>query len=105
MADITDPQAIRYCNEIVRPMCEMFRAVYYRDKSALNVWFGGGVNALFPNDASPVQDGREIEGVSRLTGADVNNVMTQLVAFVTAMEQSGVLDVISKPCVRVLEVS
>ena len=102
MADINDPQAIKFCNETIRPMCELFRATYYKDKAALNVWWGGGVSELFPNDLSPVLDGREGEGVSRLTGADVNSVVTQLAAFATALEQSGVLDVISKPCVRTL---
>lgn len=101
MADINNPEALKYVREIIRPLCERYRAEYYRDKSALTTWFGG-VNTLIPNTADPIQDGRENEGVSRLTGADVNSVVTQFAAFVTAMEQSGVLDVISKPCVRQL---
>jgi hypothetical protein len=67
-------------------------------------WFGG-INSLIPNSAEEaVADGRESEGVSRLTGADVNNLVTQLAAFQAQLSAEGVPTVISKPCVRALRV-
>lgn len=100
MPDINDPQAVRFCNEVVRPMCELARAFVARTQSHTTEWFSG-INALFPNDSSPVDDGRETEGVSRLTGADVNSVMGILIAM--AAESNS--EIISKPCVRSLQAS
>lgn len=104
MADITNAQAIRWVNEVARPMAEQFRALKAEVDAALVQWWGGGLSAMFPNDASPVADGRESEGVSRLTGADINSLVTQLAAFQAALNQAGVADVIAKPCVRALSV-
>ena len=103
MADIVDTEVIRYCNEIIRPHAEKMRALKATCDSALVTWYGQ-ISSDCPNDSSPIADGREAEGVSRLTGADVVNLVTQMAAFKTACEVSGVADVISKPCVRSLEV-
>jgi hypothetical protein len=99
MADIVDPIVIRFCNEIIRPVAEELRAIKYRIDSAMVTWYGG-MNTLVPNDSSPVADGREGEGVSRLTGIDVNGLVAQMAALKYQLEQSGVPQVISKPCVR-----
>jgi hypothetical protein len=65
-------------------------------------WYGG-MNALIPNSAQEaLDDGRESEGVSRLTGADINSLIVQLAGIQTALNVGGVSDVISKPCVRPL---
>lgn len=98
---ITDPQAIRFCNEAIRPLCERVRALK-ADVDALGIEWFGGLSSLFPNDSSVVEDGRTAEGVSRLTGADVTNAITQFLAFQTQLNQAGVAGVISKPCVRLL---
>jgi hypothetical protein len=99
-----DPQAISYCNNIIRPLAEQMRGLKARIDSGLVTWFAE-VDALVPNDTSPLADGREAEGVSRLTGADITNFVTQMAAYQTALNVAGVANVISKPCVRSLEVS
>lgn len=102
---ITDPQAIRFSDEVIRPMAERFRALKAEVDSALAT-YNGGVGDIFYNDAAGlVDDGRESEGVSRLTGNDVLLLVTQLQAFQTALNAPGVSAVISKPCVRPLSVS
>lgn len=94
MAQITDPEAIRFCNETVRPLCEEARALAAKVAALTTLWYGG-INSKFPNSANDtVEDGREGEGVSRLTGADVNNVLTQLLGITLNSE------IIQKPCVR-----
>jgi len=97
---ITDPQAIRFCDEQVRPMCERVRALM-AELDEMGITWEGGVGALFPADASLVEDGRENEGVSRLTGMDINQVMTVLQAILGANNEQ----IISKPCVRSLTAS
>lgn len=100
MAAISDKQAIRFVNEQVRPMCERVRALIAEIDSMQVDWFQG-LNALFPNDSSSVDDGREGEGISRLTGADINNVMTILGAIAGEKNEQ----IIGKPCVRALTAS
>jgi hypothetical protein len=102
VSDITDPQAIRWVNEVIRPRAEQFRALRARIDADMTTWYSQ-ISTLVPNDSSPVADGRENEGVSRLLGSDVVNLVTQMAAFQTACNVSGVADVISKPCVRNIE--
>lgn len=69
---ITDPRAIRYCNEVLRPLAERLRDVFEDVARAEQAWTDE-IGALIPNDAAQtVEDGRASEGVSVLTGAEVN---------------------------------
>tara|TARA_R100000005_G_scaffold92443_1_gene66031 strand:- start:1460 stop:1780 length:321 start_codon:yes stop_codon:yes gene_type:complete len=100
MADITDPEAIRFVNDYIRPMCENLRYMCARGKDWKIKW-DGGLSADFPNDTSPVVDGRDAEGISRLTGADiqaVSAVFSTLLADIDAAAEAA----INKPCVRPL---
>jgi len=100
---INDPEAIRFVNEVVRPVCERIRALK-ADIDAMRAAYDGGIgDHFFNHGAEPIEDGREAEGVSRLEGNDV-------LAFVSLVPYSlkdffdapGVAPVISKPCVRFL---
>lgn len=97
---ITNPEAVRFVSEVVRPLSEKTRALKAEIDAATTQWFGG-MNAKFPNDSSVVEDGREAEGVSRLTGADVNGVMGNLIAASSAVNP----EIIAKPTVRALSAS
>lgn len=96
---ITDPNAIRFINEVVRPMAERARAFNLLTDNASTQWFSG-INEMVPNTLEAVDDGREAEGVSRLTGADVNSLM----GIIINMKVASNTDIIQKPCVRTLEV-
>jgi len=99
MPDIVDPQAIKFTNEQIRQLSERSRNLKAEITAASTQWFGG-INSLFPNTADPVQDGREDEGVSRLTGADVNSVMSVLIGAAGQIND----EIIAKPCVNPLRV-
>lgn len=101
MADITSAEAVRFSDEQIRPLAEKFRNLKAEVDAAIVVWFNG-VNALFPNDISVLIDGRAVQGDTVLTGADVNNLVTQLLAYQTQLDLTGVDDIIAKPCVRPL---
>ena len=103
MADITEPQVVKFTNEVVRPLAESFRALKTRVDAALVTW-DGTISTETPDDASVLADEREAEGVSRLTGADLNSFVAKLTGFKNIMEQAGVEDCINKPCVRALKV-
>lgn len=95
MADVTSPEALRFVAEQIRPICESLRAIKIR-MSAMKVLWDDHVGTLIPNDSSPIADGREAEGVSRLTGADVNNARNAMAALIAGISDT----VIGKPCVR-----
>ena len=101
---ITNQQAITFTNAVVRPMAARFRALKAEVDSALTTW-NAGLSSEFPSDpAEIVEDNREAEGISRVSGNDVQLLMAQLVIFQTQLNQAGVGNVIAKPCVRPLQV-
>lgn len=70
--DITDPIAIRYCNEVFRPLSEeLNRALVKVDQTItdLNPEAKDLLN-LFPNTDDVIKDNRESEGISRLLSKD-----------------------------------
>ena len=103
MADITDPQAIRFINESVRPMAEKIRGLTYELASMDSKW-SADIQSLVPNDSSPVIDNREAEGISRLVGTDINDFM-YAVGLISAEINGIAQQSIEKPCVRPLQVN
>lgn len=106
MADITDPQAVRFVDEIIRPLAEAFEALDANAQIAKDRYtseFAPLVSGNTGTDA--IDDGRAAEGVSRLTLADIQNFATQVNAFVAQMDNAGVRDVIRKPGVRRIKAS
>lgn len=100
MANITNPEAIKFSNEQLRPLCEEARALNARIDAMATLW-NSGINVMFPNDSSPVVDNRDAEGASRLTGANVQSA----VGILQAMKTASNTQIIEKPCVRVLQVT
>jgi hypothetical protein len=72
----------------------------------LDRWFAQ-ISPLVSGGAAEdeIADGREAEGVSRLTLGDVQNTMALVQTLVTAFDQTGRRDVIRKPTVRPLRLS
>lgn len=101
---IDNPEAIRFVNETVRPMCEKIRALKAEIDSALVTYAAGVGDVYYNNSGETIADNREAEGVSRLTGNDVLLVVTQLQTIQTQLNGVGVASVIAKPCVRSLEI-
>jgi len=106
---ITDPQAIRYVNEVVRPLCERIRALK-AEIDASRVAYDGGVGDLFWNHGGEaIEDGRDTEGISRLTGNDVLAWNTLANYELKALLDGGSVNTvpgagvtIAKPCVNPL---
>ena len=102
MAEITDVQAVKFCNERVRQAADRFAQLYWWSKIVAEEWAAQGIGALIPNDASVVIDGSATDGRSVLTEADVNALAGQVVAFIANMEANGNtnLDIIAKVAVN-----
>ena len=98
---ITDAEAIKFVNEYIRPMCETVRYMGARGADFANKW--AQISGEFPNDPLEIlEDGRDGQGVSRLTGADINAVATVFTTLLGEISGATAQAVISKPCVRPL---
>lgn len=96
---IDNPEIIKLTNEVVRPLAEQTRDLMI--KLSIIQERIDRLMPLIPNDASVILDGREAEGVSRLTGQDIYGILSirnQIVALNTP-EASAL---INKACVRPL---
>ena len=104
MADITNPEAIRFVNEIVRPLSERARALYYECLAAVPDF--QAVALEIPVGKDVIQDEREASGVSRLDCDDVRVITTFLGAYIDAYEAPAAgVNAMAKPCVRRFEAS
>jgi hypothetical protein len=89
MPDITNPQAVLFCNQRVRPASDKLAQAYYDATAVLNEWTSFGGTTLIPNTADPVIDGSAQDGRSPITGADVSNLVNRLSELTTDYNASG----------------
>ena len=97
----TNPEVIKFLNEVVRPNAEILRALKAK-YSALDVKWAQIIE-LVPANADLIDDGREAEGVTRLTNNDVRDLMYGIMAVIKPAIEGLAASTIEKPCVRVLE--
>lgn len=104
MANITNEEAIRYVNEQVRPIAERMRSLKIEIDAALVDWNAGLDTLIGSSAANNLLDGREDEGVSRLTAADITALGVEMITYQAQLEVAGVAETVSKPCVRTVQV-
>jgi hypothetical protein len=100
--DITDARAIKFVNEVVRPTAEKIRALKI-ELNSINAKWSSEILMLVSNDGSVIQDGREAEGISRLVGSDINDLMYGVNSIVSTINGLAP-QTIEKPCVRPIQV-
>jgi hypothetical protein len=105
MADVTNPEAIKFVNEIVRPLAEEARALKYLIDHAASKWFAGIDDEIGSSVGDAIADGREGQGVSRLTAKDVTDFLGTLNGIRQLMDTTNEFDIVLKPCVRALRVN
>lgn len=89
MPDITDPQAVRYCNEVIRPLADKATEYYYKAVAALNEWNANSLGTLITDTADTIIDGSATDGRTPITGAHVNNLVDHVQAMVTDLEANS----------------
>jgi hypothetical protein len=72
MPAITNTQAVRFCNEQIRPLADLYAQLYFREKAVAAAWVAQGMGTLIPNTADLVSDGAATDGRAQITGAMVN---------------------------------
>ena len=91
MADITNPQAVRFSNEQARPTADVYAQLYYHLKTFADTWDAQGIGTIIPNTADVIIDGSVQDGRAAVTGAMINGLVTNAKAFVTDLEASSKL--------------
>lgn len=89
MADITDPEAVRFSNEKARTAADILAQAYYQVKQVQDEWFATGMSSLIPNTADLIVDGSATDGRHPVTGADVTNIITRCGELVTDYEDAS----------------
>lgn len=101
---ITDPVAIRFVNEQLRPIAEKMRATKIELKQSFADWQQKVSANVTADSKEMLEDGREAEGVTRLSGADITAFIEVLTKYNAVGDEIGIDDVINKLCVRPLQV-
>jgi hypothetical protein len=77
MADITNPEAVRFANERLRVAADKLAQAYAFAKLVAAEWNANNLGALFPL-ADNVVDGSASDGRHPITGNDATLLMTRL---------------------------
>ena len=86
MADITNPQAVKFANEYARCLANSAAKYYYESKLFLDEWEAAGIAAVMPNTSDVIVDGSATDGRTPITGARVNQLKGHVEAMVADME-------------------
>ncbi|MCC6798313.1 MAG: hypothetical protein IT366_24585 [Candidatus Hydrogenedentes bacterium] len=101
---ITDPEVVKFVNEQLHPIAERIRADKVQLKAAFVAWQLKIVDKVPADDKEILEDGRDKEGVTRLSGADLHAFINVLTKYNIVGDEIGIDDIVEKLCVRPLEV-
>lgn len=83
---ITNQEAIRFSDEKIRVVTDLFAQLYNHGKSVADEWDSRAMQALIPNDANETlidsafgTDGSDGDGRPVITGQDITRVIVLLV--------------------------
>ena len=87
MAQITDPEAVKFCNERVRVAADKLAQAYQFAKLVTQEWYATNMSKKLAFDnADTVVDGSKDDGRHPISGIDVNNLITRLTELVADYE-------------------
>ena len=101
MADITSPQVIKFCNEVLRPLCDVLVGA----KALLDAETVTYTETVLPilgthDGADVVLDGSAEDGRTPLTRSDITAAIGVLAAIQAVAEEPGNEGKLSKPHVN-----
>ncbi len=112
MALITDPVAVRFCNERARPMADKLVALYKDMRVFMAEWVTQEKMKLVPASADLIDDGsvaaptstnfQQADGRRPITGQEVNDLANIVGGLITAIEanNNAQLDMVVKVAVQ-----
>jgi hypothetical protein len=95
MADITDPQIVRWSNERARVLADRLEQAEAAINAYLADWTAQGVSALITaaGATNAIADGSETDGRQRVTGTKLVNMRAALLQLQTALDTTLVAGV------------
>ena len=91
MAEITNPEAVKFCNEKIRVAASRYAALYFKAKEIAAEWAANpdlATNMAYDN-TDLVVDGSAKDGRHPISGVDVNNIINRLNELVSVLEADG----------------
>src|SRR5579872_360747 len=88
MANITNPLAVAFANNQVRPTADLMSQLYYTAKSIVNYWNANSMSSIIPNTTDVIVDGAATDGRQILTGIAATAIITEAMAVITHYEAS-----------------
>jgi len=89
MAEITNSEAVRFCNEKVRTVADRFAQLYYAAKAVADEWTANNLGTLFVSGEGPVVDGSATDGRHPLSADDVTLVIVRCNELVADLEANS----------------
>lgn len=77
MAAITDPTAVKFANEKIRPTADLMGSLYFTAKALVAEWNATGMSAKITNTADNIVDGSATDGRNPMTGAQATAIVTR----------------------------
>ena len=102
---ITNPGVIVFCNEDIRPLAEKLRALKAIAVSINDEWDSVHAGNTPDSPSEYLEDGRESEGVTQVTGEEINDIMGLSATIETALSTPANESLLSKFSVRPLQVT
>lgn len=85
----SNPQAVRVANEKLRPLADKLGQLYNLIKALAAEASAENWTALFPNDATVIDDGADVDGRAPVTNAEMATLIGVGSAYLTFMEQNS----------------
>jgi len=76
MTDITDVEAVRFCNEHARIVADKIAGAQGALSGFLSLWAVKDLASKIPNDSSVIIDGSASDGRTQITGADIHALIS-----------------------------
>lgn len=90
MAEITNTQAVKFCNEQIRPAANAFARLYYDAKRIYQTWMALNLGEIIAYDnTDAVIDGSATDGRPIISGADVSGLMNRLGEIIADLEANS----------------
>lgn len=86
---ITNPQAVNFCNEKVRPVADRYAQLYWYSKIFLTEWAANNFDAIIPNTSEAIADNADLDGRGVITGAMVRGLKANLQLLVNDLEATS----------------
>jgi hypothetical protein len=89
MANIDNPQAVKFSNEKIRVAADKLSHVYYFAKAIVDEWLANNMGEKIPVSNDVIDDGSTIDGRPVITGNDVTCMIYILQDLIVEFEESN----------------